>query len=116
MTSDGNHQLIVLLCFLFYLQEECELLESSEITQHRKLCIQLKRAERKVLQNALKYASTSRKETEESRLESDRNRDVENGKRNSNDHVENERLTNTNASDVMDETASAASQLCIGGE
>ncbi|KAL9984830.1 hypothetical protein ACROYT_G007166 [Oculina patagonica] len=96
--------------------EECELLESSEISHHKKLCIKLKRAERKVLQNALKYASTARKGNAEPRLESDGSPGIENDKRNSNDHVENERLTNTNTSDEMDQTASAASQLCIDGE
>lgn len=69
-----------------------------------------------MLQNALKYASTAKKGNAESRSESEGNHGIESDKRNSNDHVENKRLTNTNTSDVMDETASAASQLCIDGE
>ena len=97
-------------------QEECELLESAEISHHKKLCIQLKRAERKVLQNALKYASTTRNKTAESGLESDRNCDIDT--RTPNDHVEDikPQTTNTNASDEMGETACAVSELSVDGE
>ena len=83
-------------------QEE---LESSEISNHKKLCIQLKRAEKRVLEKALKFVSTTKHKTSETRLETGRNCDNE---------IE-ERQANTTSSDV-DDTTSAAEQLCINGE
>ena len=100
---------------MFQSQDESELLESSGISHHKKLCIQLRRAEQKVLQNALKFASTSRNESAE-RLESGKKCDTESNRGNSSDNVDEMRLTNMNTSGAMDETASNVSQLCIDGE
>lgn len=85
--------------------EERESLESAEISNHKKMCIQLKRAERRVLEKALKFVSTTRNKAAEIRLETGRNCDNE---------IE-ERQANTTSNDV-DDTTSAAEQLCINGE
>ena len=87
-------------------QEERESLESAEISNHKKLCIQLKRAEKRVLEKALNFVSATRNKTAETRLERGRNCDNETD----------ERQANTTLSHVMDDTTSAAEQLCINGE
>lgn len=69
------------------------------------MCIQLKRAERRVLEKALIFVSTTRNKAAETRLETGRNCDNE---------IE-ERQANTTSNDV-DDTTSAAEQLCINGE
>ena len=97
--------LTVWYSFCFNSQEERESLESAEISNHKKMCIQLKRAERRVLEKALKFVSTTRNKAAETWLETDRNCDNE---------IE-ERQANTTSNDV-DDTTSAAEQLCINGE
>lgn len=92
--------------FCFNSQEERESLESAEISNHKKLCIQLKRAEKRVLEKALKFVSTTRNKTAETRFETGRNCDNE----------IDERQANTTSSDVMDDTTSGAEQLSINGE
>ena len=93
--------MLVCLTSCLNCQEDQELLESAEIAHHKKLCIQLKRAERKVLQNALKYAATTRSKTSD--------------ERNSNAH-DDKSPANDNASDRVDETTSAIDQLCVDGQ
>jgi len=87
--------------------EEREALENTEISNHKKLCIQLKRAERRVLEKALKYVSTrTRNKFAETRSETDGNCDTES------DNTQ----TNTTSSDGIEDTTSAAGQLFINGE
>ena len=59
-----------------------------------------------MLEKALKFVSATRNKTVETRLETGRNCDNETD----------ERQANTTLSDVMDDTTSAAEQLCINGE
>ena len=78
----------------------------------------MKRAERKVLQNALKFASTARNEMNRTKTEikADKNCDNESDKGSSSNTLEDKGPTNIDGGDVMEETASATSQLCIDGE
>lgn len=99
---------------LFPFQEEHELLRSTGISHHKKLCIQLKRAERNVLQNALKYAAVSRSKVSASRLETDQNSELKTEKNTSND--DGTTPTNANTSDGMDETTAALNQLGVQAE
>ena len=92
--------------FCFNSKEERESLESAEISNHKKLCIQLKRAEKRVLEKALKFVSTTRNKTAETRLETGRHCDNE----------IDERQATTTSSDVMDDITSAAEPLSVNGE
>lgn len=78
------------------------------MSHHKKLCVQLKRAERKVLQNALKYATTSKNRVTGLRLETDKNCDEKTEESNSNGDGEDKGRT-----DGMDDTTAAVNQLGI---
>lgn len=92
-------------------QEECELLASEEISYHKKLCIQLKRSERKVLQNALKFAAVLKNKNVQAQPS-----DMRAQKGNLNVDIKDTSPKNMNGSIGIDETSAAVDQLDIEGE
>ena len=104
----------LLFPLLKFFQEENELLRSTGISHHKKLCIQLKRAERNLLQNALKYAAVSRSKVSASRLETDQNSELKTEKNTSNG--DGTTPTNASTSDGMDEATAALNQLGVQAE
>lgn len=84
------------------------MLENPEFPPHKKLCIRLKRAEKKVLQNALKHAAATRSKIKDSYEE----RDLDCDDQNTNGHND-KSCTEENTSNMVDATISAVDQLCV---
>ena len=105
---------VFIVSFVKNFQEEHELLRNTGISHHKKLCVQLKRAERNVLQNALKYAAVARSKVSASRLETDQNSELKTEENTSNG--DGTTPTDASTSDGMDETTSSLNQLAVQGE
>ena len=87
------------------------MLASEEISYHKKLCIQLKRSERKVLQNALKFAAVLKNKNVQAQPS-----DMRAQKGNLNVDIKDTSPKNMNGSIGIDETSAAVDQLDIEGE
>ncbi|XP_073241569.1 actin-histidine N-methyltransferase-like [Porites lutea] len=96
-------------------QEDSDLLANEELSHHKKLCIQLKRAERQVLQNALKRAIELKNSTE-SELETGQSNDLKTDETNSCAELKDASPPNSNGNSEINETLAAVSQLEIQGE
>lgn len=87
--------------------EDSELLENPEFSHHKKLCIRLKRAEKKVLQIALKHATAIRSKIKDPSQKRVSDCDQDTSRHNA------ESSTEENTSNMMDATTSAVDQLCV---
>lgn len=95
-------------------EEECKLLTSDGISHHQKLCVLLKRAERKLLRNALNYTAASKNKVSGSQIERSKSSDTK--PHNMSSDCDGTIPVNTSTSDGMDETTSAVNQLVIHGD
>lgn len=91
------------------------MLANEELSHHKKLCIQLKRAERQVLQNALKLA-TELKNSTQSELETGKSNDLKTDATNSPVELKDASPPNSNGNSGINETLAAVSQLEIQEE